>query len=85
MEVGIRTCQLFGLHGEQFILNPVLSRLTGNTAASAFASLKLDSLELTQFCSSDDIKWAHLLSDEHSANFRARRFVEIEFSSHPRQ
>ena len=84
VDVGIRNCKLFGHSGGRFSLNPVLSRVVDSTAWSVYASLKLDGVNSDTFTESVCIKWLHLISDEHIANFRTKKLAESLFSMNPK-
>ena len=81
--MSLRNCVLYGEDGSKFDLNPTLFRLRDNSAESVHAALCLPRLKLNGYFRFPNLHWIHLLTDEHSSNFKARRFVEAEFQHEP--
>ena len=58
--------------------------MQSTAAESVYAALKLDDLHIGELAKKPIITWLHLVTDEHSANFRSRKLLEATYSDYPR-
>ena len=54
-------------------------------AESVYSALHLEKLHTEELASKPIVTWFHLMTDEHSANFRARKLLEAAYIDFPQQ